>query len=84
MNVKRLKNGVFYIDLGVTDWSNVVLRLGEAWPLVAQGVEEVHPSQTRLGMGPASRVRPVRKRDNFSPALACHGFTPVPPNVRGI
>jgi hypothetical protein len=29
-----------HIDLAVTDWSDVVSRLGEAWPLVARAVEE--------------------------------------------
>jgi len=40
MKVERLKDGVLLIDLGVTDWSEVVPRLSEAWPLVAQRVEE--------------------------------------------
>jgi hypothetical protein len=40
MNVDRLKDGVLHIDLRVTDWSDVVPRLSDAWPLVAQGVEE--------------------------------------------
>jgi hypothetical protein len=40
MNVERLKGGDILIDLRVTDWSDVVPRLHEAWPLVAQGVEE--------------------------------------------
>jgi hypothetical protein len=40
MNVTRFKDGVLHIDLRATDWADVVPRLGEAWPLVAQGVEE--------------------------------------------
>jgi hypothetical protein len=41
VNVTRLQDGVLHIDLGVTDWSDVVTPLGEAWPLVARAVEEL-------------------------------------------
>ena len=40
MNVERLKDGVFRIDLGATDWSDLVSRLNQAWPIVAQAAEE--------------------------------------------
>jgi hypothetical protein len=40
MNVERFKDGVIHIDLRVTDWSEVVPRLAEAWPIVAGAVEE--------------------------------------------
>ena len=39
MNVERLKDGVFRIDLGATDWSDLVSRLNQAWPTVRAGQE---------------------------------------------
>jgi hypothetical protein len=40
MNVERFKDGVLHIDLRETGWSDVISRLSEAWPIVAQAVEE--------------------------------------------
>lgn len=40
MDVQRLRDGTLLIDLHVMDWADVVPRLANAWPVVAQGVEQ--------------------------------------------
>ena len=40
IQIQRLKDGVVHVDLGAAEWSQLVPRLSEAWPVVAAAVEE--------------------------------------------